>query len=134
MINNIYKNCNIPPSDLSTDGELKLASFYSSGVSCSALGRLDLVHQEGNLRPTGSVEVPHALSGVHNLPPPPHSIKSHTNNLKSSFFLIFCKFFLYAWIQCRKNPALVYTFVECGVPQGTAHKVRFHTVILHRAE
>jgi hypothetical protein len=40
----------------------------------------------------------------------------------------------YFRIQRRKNPSVVYTFVECDVPQGTTHKVRFHTVILHRAE
>jgi len=51
VINNISKNCNIPRYDRGADGELKLASFCSSGLSCSAPGRLDLVH-------------PHALGGV----------------------------------------------------------------------
>jgi len=96
VINNISKKCSTPPSDRSANGELKLASFCSSGAHCRpqkmlkhlllhsiiidfigalgvlnfskdtlrvqmiavALGRLEFVH-------------PHALSGVHYLPPPP---------------------------------------------------------------
>ncbi|GBU29202.1 hypothetical protein R84B8_02766 [Treponema sp. R8-4-B8] len=56
----ISKNCDIPPFDRGADGEINLASVCSSGLSCSAPGRLGVVH-------------PHALGGVHNMPPPPHS-------------------------------------------------------------
>ena len=107
MNNYISKKCRIPPYDRSADGELKLASFCSSGLSCRpqkmlkhlllysimkdfigalgvlnfskdtlrvlmiavALGRFGFVHQEGNLRPTGSVEVPHALTACIICPP-----------------------------------------------------------------
>ena len=34
MNNYISKKCRIPPYDRSADGELKLASFCSSGLSC----------------------------------------------------------------------------------------------------
>ena len=40
----------------------------------------------------------------------------------------------YFRIQRRKNPSVVYTFVECDVPKGTTHsRVQFNNVILHRA-
>jgi hypothetical protein len=34
VINNIFKKCGIPPSDRGADGELKPASFCSSGIRC----------------------------------------------------------------------------------------------------
>jgi len=82
VIYNLFKKCYIPPSDRSADGEINLASFYSSGVRCSALGRLDLVHL-------------HALDGVHNVPPPPppppppHSLGSQNTPLQVYISLLF---------------------------------------------
>jgi len=99
VINNISKDCNIPPSDRSADGELKLASFCSSGIRCSALGRLDLVH-------------PHALNGVLLFaPPPPHVFRPlnyHANDTIeyiSTFFLVFLmRFHLYRLnINCHAD-------------------------------
>jgi hypothetical protein len=58
VINKFNKNCNILSYARGAYGELKLASFCSSGVLFAAPGRLDLVH-------------PHALGGVHSMPPPP---------------------------------------------------------------
>jgi hypothetical protein len=52
VINYFSKKCYIPRYDRSADGLLKQASFCSSGVRCSALGRLEFVHL-------------HALDGVH---------------------------------------------------------------------
>jgi len=41
-----------------------------------------------------------------------------------------------AWIQRRKNPSVVYTFVECGVPKRykAPKGAKFNKVIQHRAE
>jgi len=76
VINYFSKKCYILRYDRSADGEINLASFCSSGVRCSALGRLDLVHL-------------HALSGVHCFPPPPpHSINNYTNKETSLFHTI----------------------------------------------
>jgi len=55
---NLSKKCYIPRYDRGADGEINLASFCSSGVRCSAPGRLEFVH-------------PHALNGVHYIVPPP---------------------------------------------------------------
>ena len=49
-IKNLSKNRYIPRYDRNADGEINLASFCSSGIRCSALGRLEFVH-------------PHALGG-----------------------------------------------------------------------
>jgi len=51
VINNISKDCRIPRNYRGADGELKLASFCSSGIRCSAPGRFEFVQL-------------HALSGV----------------------------------------------------------------------
>ncbi|GBU29192.1 hypothetical protein R84B8_02756 [Treponema sp. R8-4-B8] len=53
----LYK-CAEPLGEAVAPGGIKLASFCSSGISCSAPGRLDLVHL-------------HALSACINCPPPP---------------------------------------------------------------
>jgi hypothetical protein len=55
VISKFSKNCYIPRG---ADGELKPASFGSSGVLYEAPGRAEFVH-------------PHALSGVQIVPPPP---------------------------------------------------------------
>ena len=61
---------------------------------------------------------------------PPRDFRSLNNNLTSlfsrNFFLcgwvsIFYQFPIYTQVQCRKNPALVYTFVECGAPKGATY-------------
>jgi len=58
-----------------------------------------------------------------------HSALTNGNFQSDSFYSHYFR------IQSRKNPSIVYTFVECDVPQGTTHpKVQFHTVILHRTE
>jgi len=49
--NNFSKKCGIPRYDRGANGELKLASFGSSGIRCSAPGRFEFVQL-------------HALSGV----------------------------------------------------------------------
>ena len=51
MVNKVYKNCNILRYARGADGELKLASFCSSGVLCFAPGRAEFVQL-------------HALNGV----------------------------------------------------------------------
>jgi len=56
-INKFSKKCCIPRFDRGMDGELKLASFCSSGVRCSMPGRLEFVHL-------------HALGGVQYIAPP----------------------------------------------------------------
>ncbi|GBU26692.1 hypothetical protein R84B8_00202 [Treponema sp. R8-4-B8] len=53
----LYK-CAEPFGEAVAPGGINPASFCSSGVRCSAPGRLDFVHL-------------HALNGVHDLPPPP---------------------------------------------------------------
>ena len=69
MFNKFSKKCNIPRYARGADGEINLASFCSSGVLCVAPGRLEFVHQEGNLRPMGSVEVPQSLTDCIMCPP-----------------------------------------------------------------
>jgi len=69
--NDFSKKCGIPRYDRGANGELKLASFGSSGIRCSAPGRLDLVHL-------------HALSGVLLFAPPPFS--SRYTNKETSLF------------------------------------------------
>jgi len=70
VINKFYKNCNILCYARGADGELKLASFCSSGILCSAPGRAEFVQL-------------HVLDGVHSVPP--QSIYSKKNKEISLF-------------------------------------------------
>jgi len=110
-ISNFSKECYIPHSDRDANGSLKLASFLSSGLRCSALGRLEFVHL-------------HLLNGVHYIVPPPVNYQSNNLYKEQFYFVFFNNIFIFSWVIAvsLKIQTAIYIIVAKGKEEKTYGK------------